>query len=562
MAEEGGTGGDGRGAESRARASFRALGAVLASPPLRRLQLAWAGSILGDWAYLVALGVYAYNEGGASAVGLVGLIRLLPGALIAPFSASFVDRFPRVVVMVVADVVRFALMAAAALVIATDGPAPIVYGLVAVTSATGTVFRPAQAALLPSLVASPAELTAANVASSTLESVGTFLGPALGGLLLALTSPAVVFAANGATFLWSALLVIGLRHHDPPRRRAEADATASDGTSGVMAGITTIVHEPNLRTLVGLYAAQTLVAGALNVLVVVTAFELLDLNDSGVGLLYAAVGVGGLVGGFVALVLSSRGRLARDFALGLALFGLPLILVGGVPVAFVAVVALGVLGIGNSLVDVNALTIMQRVVPDAVLGRALGALQGLLRATLGIGALVAPGLVALVGAEWALVVTGAVLPTLALVTRPRLRAMDREASAPEATALLRRVPLLGSLPEPVLERLAREAVPVTVGAGVPIVREGEVGDRYYVIRSGTVSILGRTFGPGDGFGEIALLRDVPRTATASAVTDVELVALERESFVAAVTGHAPSAAAADTVVSARLGALSAGTAPV
>ena len=552
----------GREAESRARASFRALGAVLSSPPLRRLQLAWAGSILGDWAYLVALGVYAYDQGGASAVGLVGLIRLIPGALIAPFSASFVDRFRRVAVMVVADVVRFALMAAAALVIAADGPAPIVYGLVALTSATGTVFRPAQAALLPALVTSPGELTAANVASSTLESVGTFLGPALGGLLLAVSSPSVVFAANAVTFLWSALLVLGLRDRDPPRERAEPQGGGADPSSGVMAGIKTIVREPNLRTLVGLYGAQTLVAGALNVLVVVTAFELLDLDDAGVGLLYAAVGVGGLIGGFVALILSTRGRLARDFALGLALFGLPLILVGGVPVAFVAVVALGVIGIGNSIVDVNALTIMQRVVPDAVLGRALGALQGLLRATLGIGALVAPGLIALVGAEWALVVTGAVLPVLALLTRPRLRAIDREASAPEATVLLRRVPLLAPLPESLLERLAREATPAHVPAGAPIVREGEIGDRFYVIRSGTVSILGRTFGPGDGFGEIALLRDVPRTATASAVTDVELVALEREPFVAAVTGHAPSAAAADTVVAARLGALSAGTAPV
>jgi MFS family permease len=440
--------------------------------------------------------------------------------------------------------------------------APIVYGLVALTSATGTVFRPAQAALLPALVTSPGELTAANVASSTLESVGTFLGPALGGLLLAVSSPSVVFAANAVTFLWSALLVLGLRDRDPPRERAEPQGGGADPSSGVMAGIKTIVREPNLRTLVGLYGAQTLVAGALNVLVVVTAFELLDLDDAGVGLLYAAVGVGGLIGGFVALILSARGRLARDFALGLALFGLPLLLVGGVPVAFVAVVALGVIGIGNSIVDVNALTIMQRVVPDAVLGRALGALQGLLRATLGIGALVAPGLIALVGAEWALVVTGAVLPVLALLTRPRLRAIDREASAPEATELLRRVPLLAPLPESLLERLAREATPVHVPAGAPIVREGEIGDRFYVIRSGTVSILGRTFGPGDGFGEIALLRDVPRTATASAVTDVELVALEREPFVAAVTGHAPSAAAADTVVAARLGALSAGTAPV
>jgi MFS family permease len=550
--------------ESRMRASFRALGAVFASAPLRRLQLAWVGSILGGWAYLVALGVYAYEEGGATAVGVVGLIRLVPAALVAPFSASLVDRFSRVTTMIVSDVVRFALMIGAAAVIASDGPSPVVYALVALSTIAGTVFRPAKAALLPSLVSSPDQLTAANVASSTLESIGTFLGPALGGLLLAVTSPAVVFAANGVTFLWSAALVIGLRGLEEPRERPAPDAgSESEGEGdGVLAGIATIVREPTLRTLVGLYATQTLVAGALNVLVVVTAFELLGLDEAGVGLLYAAVGVGGLIGGFVALVLSSRGRLARDFAFGLALFGLPLAVLGGLPFAVIAVVALGVLGIGNSIVDVNALTIMQRAVPDAVLGRALGALDGLLIGTLGLGALLAPVLIDLVGPEAALVVTGAVLPVLALVTRPRLRAIDRMSSAPEATGLLRGVPLLASLPESLLERLARESTSVEFQAGVPIVREGEPGDRFYVVRSGQVSILGRTFGPGEAFGEIALLRNVPRTATAVAVTDVELVALEREPFVAAVTGHAPSAAAADTVIAARLGSLSAGSARV
>jgi MFS family permease len=552
-------------AEGRAKASLRALGAVFSSPSLRRLQLAWVGSILGGWAYLVALGVYAYDQGGAAAVGFVGLIRFIPGAIVAPFAATLVDRYSRVAVMIASDVVRLVLMLGAAAVIASDGPAPVVYALVALTTISGTVFRPAKAALLPSLVASPAELTAANVASSTLESVGTFLGPALGGLLLAVSDPAVVFAVNGATFLWSALLVIGLRGLEQPRERppqAVAPGEDDEAADGILAGIATIVGEPNLRTLVGLYAAQTLVAGALNVLVVVTAFELLDLDEAGVGLLYAAVGVGGLVGGFVALVLSTRGRLARDFAIGLALFGLPLAIVGGLPFAFVAVVALGVLGIGNSIVDVNALTIMQRAVPDAVLGRALGALDGLLIGTLGLGAIVAPVLIDLVGPEAALVVTGAVLPVLALLTRPRLRAIDRASSVPESTELLRGVGLLSALPEPVLERLARDAIPVEVRAGVPVLREGEPGDRFYVVRSGTVSILGRAFGPGEGFGEIALLRDVPRTATALAVTDVGLVALERDSFVAAVTGHAPSAATADTVIAARLGSLSAGTRPV
>jgi MFS family permease len=549
-------------AEGRTRASLRALGAVLRSPALRRLQLAWVGSVLGGWAYLVALGVYAYEQGGAGAVGLVGLIRFIPGAIVAPLAASLVDRFSRVAVMVVSDLVRFVLMIAAAVVIAADGPAPLVYLIVALTTIAGTVFRPAQSALLPALVASPAELTAANVASSTLESVGTFLGPALGGLLLAVSEPAVVFAANGATFLWSAFLVIGLRGRETPREPREGVPDAEDASNGILAGIATIAREPNLRTLVGLYAAQTLVAGALNVLVVVTAFELLDLDAAGVGLLYAAVGVGGLIGGFVALLLATRGRLARDFAIGLALFGLPLLVVGGLPFSVIAVAALGVLGIGNSIVDVNALTIMQRAVPDAVLGRALGALDGLLIGTLGLGALLAPLLIDLVGPEAALVITGAVLPVLALLTRPRLRAIDRMSSAPEATELLRGVSLLAALPEAVLERLAREATPVEFRAGIPIVREGEPGDRFYVVRSGQVSILGRTLGPGEAFGEIALLRDVPRTATAVAVTDVELVALERDPFVAAVTGHARSAAAADTVIAARLGSLSAGSARV
>ena len=516
--------------------------------------------MLGGWAYLVALGVYAYGEGGAAAVGLVGLIRMIPAAIAAPFTASLADRFSRVAVMVASDAIRFAVMLGAAAVIAAGGPAVAVYVLVAASTVTGTVFRPAQAALLPSLVRTPTELTAANVASSTIESIGTFLGPALGGLLLAVSSPEVVFAVNGLTFLWSAVLVLGLRGVETPREPREAAVEHQD--TGLLGGIGTIVREPTLRTLVGLYAAQTLVAGALNVLVVVTSFELLDLDDAGVGLLYAAVGVGGLVGGFVALVLAPGGRLARDFALGLALFGLPLALVGGVPIAVIAVIALAIIGIGNSIVDVNALTIMQRAVPDDVLGRALGALEGLLLATLGLGAVLAPVLVDLVGPEAALIATGAVLPILALArAAPPERARRRDLrpggdGPPAARADARRPPGAGARAP--RARGGVRALP----AGSVVVREGDVGDRFYVVERGEVAILGRHFGPGEAFGEIALLRDVPRTATATAVTDVSLVALEREPFVAAVTGHAPSAATADAVVAARLGSLSAASDPL
>ena len=161
--------------------SLRSLGDVFRNRDLRRLQLAWIGSIIGNWAYLVALVVYAYDQGGAAAVGIVGVLRMLPAAFAAPIVATLADRYPRKLVLIGADLIRAVLMVLAGLAIYWDGPAPAVYAIVTLATVAGTVFRPAQAALLPSLARTPAELTAANVASSTFESVGSFAGPALGG---------------------------------------------------------------------------------------------------------------------------------------------------------------------------------------------------------------------------------------------------------------------------------------------------------------------------------------------------------------------------------------------
>ena len=229
----------------------------------------------------------------------------------------------------------------------------------------------------------------------------------------------------------------------------------------MLAGIGTIVREPTLRTLVRVSMRPRPSSPARSTCSSSSPpSKLLDLDDAGVGLLYAAVGVGGLIGGFVALVLAPGGRLARDFALGLALFGLPLALIGGVPIAVIAVIALAIIGIGNSIVDVNALTIMQRAVPDDVLGRALGALEGLLLATLGLGAVLAPVLVDLVGPEAALIVTGAVLPDPRAAQPSAPQGARRTDGRPGSHGAPRRVPMLAGLPESVLERLAREAVSV------------------------------------------------------------------------------------------------------
>lgn len=533
--------------------SMRAFGQVFANPDLRRLQLAWAGSLIGNWSYFVALAIYAYGQGGAAAVGLVSVIRMIPAAIASPFLAGLADRYPRKLVMIVTDVVRAGLMVAAALTIWQGWSAYIVYAMVGLSTVVGTAFRPAQAALLPHLARNPAELTAANVASSTLEAVGAFVGPALGGLLLAVTNIETVFAVNAVSFIWSALLVLAVRGGSAPKRDEAAERSHEHG-SGIGAGFRALFVSRDLLVLAGLYTGQTLVAGALNVLVVVSALELLDVDGSAVGYLNAALGIGGLVGGFVALVLATRGRLAADFGLGIGMFGLPLVLIGitsSVPVTFLA---LALVGLGNSLVDINALTIMQRAVPDEVLARVLGVLEGLLIASMGIGGLLTPVLIHFAGIRWALILTGLLLPVLALVAATTLRSIDRRTAAPVHLELVRRIDLLGALPAATLESLAGSLIELSLPAGTEIVREGEAGDRYYVIAEGEVEVAGKRLGRGSGFGEIALLRDVPRTATVTAATDVKLLALEREEFVAAVTGHEPALATADEVIAARLGA--------
>ena len=535
----------------RSSEALRAVRAVAGNRNLRRLQFADIGSVLGSWAYLVGLLVYAYDAGGAGAVSLVTVLRMLSAAVAGPFLSVLGDRFGRRSVMVVSDVIRAALMLAAAGVIAADGPTWTVFAIVCAGAITATAFRPAYQAILPGLARTPDELAAANVASNTISSIGEVVGPALGGLLLVVSSVQFVFAFNALSFVWSAALLAGVREpeHARPVRRA-----ANPVGHEVAEGIVTIARHADLRFLTLLYFAQTLVAGTLNVFIVLTAIELTDKGDSWVGVFNAGLGIGGIVGGGVALVLVGRHRLAADFGLGLVLFGSPLLVIAAVPEAWPAVVCFAVVGLGNTVVDVAASTLMQRTVPVDVLARAFGALDSLLLAAIGVGALLAPVLVSVIGTRAALAATGAVLPTVAVLSWRRLQAIDGRVRAPAGTDLLRRVPMLALLPETVLERLAEESQEVRVPAGEAVFREGDPGDRFYVIGSGEVEIAGKTFAEGESFGEIALLRDVPRTATVTARTDVVLRAIGREPFVEALTGHEPAVAAADAVITTRLAA--------
>jgi MFS family permease len=547
----------------RFRESLDAFKAVFTNPGLLRVELSWAFAITAYWAFIIALSVYAYDEGGAAAVGLVGLVRVLPAFVAAPFAGVLGDRYRRERVMFVITIGRAVFMGATAGAIFAGSPIWLVYTLAGAVALTASMVRPMQSALLPQLARTPEELTAANLVLTTIESSGIFLGPAIGGLLLAATNTETVFAAAAGSFALSALLVAAIKVEGIVERTRHEGGFLRE----FFAGFGAIGKDRNLRLIIGLYGAQTLIAGALNVLIVVAALELLDLGEAGVGFLNSAVGVGGLFGALAAFALVGRQRLASDFGLGLILWGFPIALIGVFPNPTIALVLLGIVGVGNTVVDVAALTLLQRTVPDEVLTRVFGVVQSVFVATLGLGAIAAPLMTGTIGIRWAMVVTGAVLPVLAALSWRQIRALDAEALVPPELALLRTIPLFKPLPAPAIDQLASHLISLQATAGEAIVRQGEPGDRFYVIASGEVEVLvdGRSkgvFGPGDHFGEIALLRDVPRTATVKARADTELYALERDEFLSAVTGHAASAEAADAIVASRLAGLRPGIASV
>ena len=538
--------------------SLRAFGAVFGNADLRRVELAWSGSVVGQWGYEIALAVFAYRAGGATAVGLVALVRLLPAAAVAPFAALLGDRFQRRRIMVAADLARVCAMGGAAAAVFAGAPAAVVYALAVVTALASTAFGPAQSALLPALARSPEELTAANATSTSLESIGFFLGPALGGLLLAVTSAGAVFSATAALFLWSAL-VLGRVSADS---RGDPSAEVESIGREALAGFRAILGEHRLRLVVGLYGAQTLIAGIMRVLVVVTALRILGLGPSGVGFLNSADGVGALAGVLVLLGVITTGRLAGVFGLGMLMWGVPLIVLGLWPSVPLALLCFGVIGVGNILVDVAGLTLLQRTAPDKVRARVFGVFESVFLATIGIGAIVAPLLMSAFGPRGALIAAGGGLSVVVLLFWRRLGTVDAPALVPESElALLRNIPIFAPLPPVTLEQLAAHLGHVRVAAGAVVFREGDSGDRFYVVERGEVTVepQGRppvTLSRGGYFGEIALLRDVPRTATVTARIDTELWALERDIFIAAVTGHAPSAEAADAVISTHLGSAS------
>jgi MFS family permease len=524
---------------------------VFRNPELRRVELAFAGFNAAEWGVWIAMLVYAYEQGGATTAGLVAFAQLVPAAIAAPFAAVLADRYRPARVLALGYVAQALALSATAAALLAHAPPLAAYALAAVAATCVTITRPTQSALVPALARTPDELTATNVVSGWIEALSVLVAPAATGVLLAVASPGWVFAVFAGVVLVGALLAA--RVQGPPAA-GEAVAPLEDA----LAGFRVLGRDPSTRSLVGLLAGQFVAIGALDVLYVVLAISVLDLGGSGAGYLNAAFGAGGVAGLAVTVALVGRRRLTPALVLGILVWGAAFVLLGAWPTTVGALLLLAAAGAGRSLLDVAGRTILQRTAPIDVLSRVFGVLEGLSMAGLALGSLLTPALVSLFGARWAVVSIGALLPLAVLLTIRQLVAIDRKTPAPVVEiALLRSLPLFSPLAAPALEGLAHGLTGLEAPAGTDVVREGDPGDRFYVVADGELAVTHggrplRTVGRGEGFGEIALLEDVPRTATVTARTDARLYALDKPTFLASVTSHPRAVSEADRLVHERL----------
>ena len=521
------------------RQAAAALRDAMTNPGIRRLEIAWMLGIAADVALFVVLLVVAYSRDGVVATGLLGAFRMAPAVLSGAGSGALLRRWSGRTILLAAAVVRTAVAILALLAIQGEAPTVVLLLLAAVGGGAGAVVRPIQATLMPALARTPEELVAANVAWGTVEGIGSLVGPAIAAGLIAAGLFAAVAGLAAVGFAASALAVLGLRFE-----QAADDRAAAGSAMGVQLaeGIRALRRRQVPRWSILAVFGQTMTRGMLNALIVVASIELLSLGDAGVGTLNALIGVGGLVGGLFTMSIVRPANLIGAGMVALAFWGLPIAVVGLVPRADVAIVAMAVIGVSNAAFDVAILTIFQRGSSNEERGPVFAVFEAIAGLGVVVGSLLAPVLIDALGDRQAMVVAGAILPIVAVVIYTRIGRIAAVSTVDETiVALLRRVPAFAALPLTAIERLAGAARLERHPADAILMEQGDVGDRFLVIETGDVDIRidGRSvqrLGPGAGIGEVALLRASPRTATVVAVTDVRAVTIGAGDFCAAVSG--------------------------
>ncbi len=496
----------------------------------------------GPW---VAMLVYAYSEGGATATGVVSLALLIPTAIAAPFAGPLIDRFGASRVLLGAYAAQAVTLGATALSLLSGAPPVVSYALGALTAMALVMTHPTHAVVSPGIARTTQQLVALNAVTGWILSIGLVLAPACAGLILAVSTPGAVYAAGAACVFLAAILVVPLRDLVPPLALDE-ESPVVGAFRQLDEGARALVKASAPREVVIVLAATYLMIGAFDVLVVVLAVGSLGIGDSGAGYLTAAHGAGAVLGAITSLALVGRARIV-PVMLGAAVMGAAAFIVLGFAITIgVAFAVAAVTGVSRSLLEVSGQTLLQRVTSTEILARVFSFKEGLAMAAWGIGSVSVPIVIGIAGLKGALIFTGAIVPVLVLMRLRPLLAVDAAAVVPAVTiALLRSVGIFRALPVPALEGVAHGATDIRVSAGETIILEGDSGDRYFAIADGTVEVLLHgtrvsVLERGEGFGEIALLHDVPRTATVRAVTDGQLIAIERDAFLIALTGHAPT----------------------
>jgi MFS family permease len=514
------------------------LVAVLQSRSLRRVLLAFFVFNAAETATWIAILVWAYDTGGAAAAGFIAVVQLVPATIVAPFASVIGDRMRRDRALALGYAVQAVAMLATGAALALGAPEAAVYVLATCAATSIVLTRPVHNAIIPEIAETPEQLTAGNAASSTVEGASVFVGPLAATVLLGVFGPGSVFLVMGTLSIGSALLTRSLAL----QRTFTHEPSDEGSVAATFAGLRLLFNDSAALLLTIVVGAQFVVIGMMDILSVVLGIDILGLGPGSPGVFISAEGVGALLGAAGTIVLVGRRRLSPAIATGMLMTGLSLMAIALVSVPAVACLLFAVSGAGKAFVDVAGRTLLQRAVPAAVLSRIFGVQESLLMGGLALGSAVAPVLVHVFGPRGAFVAAGLLLPALGLLAWARIRRLDATALQPgPGFDLLQAVPMFGLLPQPTLEQLSRDLVPVDFDADAEIVRQGDEGDLFYLVAQGSVDIVkdGQVItstGEGGYFGEIALLRDVPRTATVTARGPVRVFTLEREPFLEAVTG--------------------------
>ena len=515
----------------------------MAVPSLRWAVLAWGLSVIAETASLVALLVVAYEVGGPGLVAGFSILRAMPALIVAPVVIGWSDRGRREARLMAVLATRAGLLAlTAALFVAGASVAGLLTGGLA--SVLFSTHRPMNGALLPHLASSPAQLTAGNAASSFAESAGTLIGPVLAGVLL-VVGPAPLALTLAAVVVGVAAVAVRRIHDVTAPGNPGSALTLASAIREFGGGMRALIRQPPL---VALVFAQTFARGVLLIAVVVLAVDTFGQGDPGVGWLTAMLGVGGLAGSAAAAALLTSTRITRAVAVGVALWGLPMVALGAMPMPAVGYVGFVVIGVGNAVLDVGAFTLVARVIPPTMLGRAFAAFEVILVLGVTTGSVIAGLAVPAFGVAPALWLTGSVLVALAAISIPWARRLDARLIPGDNVSALRQCRELDSLPLAAVDHLAAVGVERTFADGEDVMVQGTPGDEFHVVMSGRARVSRdgtavAELGPGSSFGEIALLRHVPRTATVTAVGTLTTFVISRLDFTIFVAGH-PSAAAA------------------